>query len=655
MDIVWQATPEQAARTVTGRFLAQHGIDSYDALVARSIGDPTWFWSTAASDLGIAFDPPYTEVVDGSGGIERSTWFVDGGINLAATVLRWAASRPDEPAVVVDHEDGTSRALTWSGLAREVRAAAGALVAGGTGPGDRVALLVPYGIEAVVSFLAVAWAGAIAVPIFSGFGAEAIAQRLVASDARTLVTATHTERKGRRYDLVGVARDAVALAVGAGAPGPRHVLVVGPDDGELPPMGRARVESWDHAVAAATPLYEAAPTTAEDVVLIAYTSGTTGAPKGAVHVHGGLTVKVAQEAAFQTDLQPGDVLCWVTDLGWIMGPWAIIGALANGASLVCVDGSPDHPAPTRLWSVVERHGVTCLGVSPTLIRALASADALPDPGQLDGLRSFASTGEPWNPAPWWWLFEEVGDRRVPIVNLSGGTEIGACLLSVNLLQGIKPTSLGGPSLGIAVEVHDDEDRAVVDEVGELVVRRSWPAMTRGLWQDPERYLATYWQARPGTWTHGDWASVDDDGFWFLHGRSDDTLNVAGKRIGPAEIESVAVADPDVLSAAAVGLPDEIKGESVALFCVVRPDRDPDVVAGRVTDAVVAALGPPFRPKHVCVVPDLPRTRSAKIVRRAVRAAAIGLDPGDLSTLENPESLGSVPLLAPPPSPDSSGL
>ncbi len=263
---------------------------------------------------------------------------------------------------------------------------------------------------------------------------------------------------------------------------------------------------------------------------------------------------------------------------------------------------------------------------------------------ITSLRAFGSTGEPWNPDPWWWLFRDVGRERVPIVNLSGGTEIGACILSVNLQQGIKPTSLGGPSLGIDADVFGADGRPVRGEVGELVIKEAWPGMTRGFWGEPDRYIETYWSRWEGVWVHGDWASIDGDGFWYLHGRSDDTLNIAGKRVGPAEIESAAVALGEVVMAAAIGIPDPVKGEAVVVYAVPTHDADRTGLGDKVSDAVVATLGKAFRPKQVVLVDDLPRTRSAKIMRRVVKALALGQPAGDLSSLENPKSLEGITVL-----------
>ncbi|HJS49433.1 MAG TPA: AMP-binding protein, partial [Gaiellaceae bacterium] len=371
--------------------------------------------------------------------------------------------------------------------------------------------------------------------------------------------------------------------------------------------------------------------------LIAYTSGTTGHPKGALHVQGGFLLSIVRETAYQADLRPGDRVLFSTDMGWIMGPWTVVGGMACGATIVFMEGSPDWP-PDRLWRIVERERITMLGVSPTLVRALIPhGEPVAD---LSSLRSVVTTGEPWNRGPYDWLDEHVcGRGTIPIVNCSGGTEVGACFLSVTPMSPTKACSVGFPALGEDMDVFDDRGRPVRGEVGELVCKRPWPGMTRGIWGDPARYLETYWQRFAGVWTHGDWASIDEDGYWFLHGRSDDTLNIAGKRIGPAELESAAVGHPAVVEAAAVGIPHEVKGEVAWLYCVPAPGEE--ATEADVAAAVAGELGKAFAPDRVIFVSALPKTRSAKIVRRAVRARALGQDPGDLSTLENPEALEEI--------------
>jgi acetyl-CoA synthetase len=485
-----------------------------------------------------------------------------------------------------------------------------------------VGIYAPMVPQTVAALLAVARLGAVFLPLFSGYGAPAIATRLTDAEAVALVTCDHTLRRGRRIDMAATAAEAAAAC-----PTVREVVVV----------------ERDGAPASGPPADPPLSVDSEHPLFVAYTSGTTGRPKGSVHVHGGWLVKVAEEGAFQTDARPGDVLFWFTDMGWIMGPWEVTAALANGATLALMEGAPDWPAPDRLWAFVERFGVTICGISPTLVRSLMPhGDGPVRAHDLSSLRILASTGEPWNEGPWWWYFEVVGGRRCPVINLSGGTEVGACFLSPHPVEPLKPASLGGPALGMAVDVYDEEGRSVRGRVGELVCTAPWPGMTRGLWRDPERYIETYWSRWPGVWVHGDWASVDDDGQWFLHGRSDDTIKVAGKRLGPAEVESAAVSHPAVVEAAAVGVPDETKGEQLWVFAVPAPGTEPsDDLRDEVAERVAAALGRAFRPSVVRFATALPKTRNAKVLRRAIRAVVTGEDPGDLSSLEDPASIDAV--------------
>jgi acetyl-CoA synthetase len=410
------------------------------------------------------------------------------------------------------------------------------------------------------------------------------------------------------------------------------------------PWEKKRDLDWSELVARESTECPSESLDSEVPFMVIYTSGTTGKPKGAVHVHGGFLVKIAQEVAHQTDLHDDDILFWFTDMGWIMGPWEVVGGLALGGTLFFYEGAPDYPQSDRLWALIERHKITTLGLSPTLVRALMRyGDGPLKKHDLSSLRILGSTGEPWDPTSWRWCLEKIGGGRCPIINLSGGTEIGACFLSALPITPLKPCSLVGPALGMAVDVVDSQGRPVREgEVGELICRKPWPAMTRGLWQDPPRYLKTYWSRWPDLWVHGDWASIDPDGYWFLHGRSDDTLKIAGKRVGPAEFEAVLVSHPAVSEAAAVGVPHELKGETVWCYVVLKPHHQPDeTLKAELRRLVADRLGRPFAPDRIGFVTQLPKTRNAKILRRAIRAAALDQDPGDLSGLENPQALEEI--------------
>lgn len=643
--IVWRLGAEAAENTRTADFMRQHQISTFNELLERSIADPDWFWDSVVDFLGIPFSEPYSVVSAAPRGVEWTTWFTDGRINLSeACVDRWAESTPDAVAVIGEREDGSSTEYTFSTLLARVEGLAGGLRNLGVEAGDAVAVFLPMSAEAIISFLAVARLGAVFIPIFSGYGPEAISTRLVDPKPRAMIVADGFRRRGKLVLAKETADEAIDMVGGIEA-----VVVVAYAARPDTPMMKGRDHPYTEVIRAVR--VRAVATESEDPVLLAYTSGTTGRPKGAVHVHGGFTVKLAQEGAFQADFRPGDRVMWFTDMGWIMGPWITTAGLANGAAVVTFDGAPDYPDHSRLWQLVARHRLTFLGVSPTLIRSLQPHGRDPvDGNDLSSLRAFGSTGETWNPDPWHWLFDEVGSRRVPIINLSGGTEIGACILSVSLLQGIKPTALGSPALGMNAVVLDAAGRELGPGggVGELAIRGAWPGMTRGFWKEPDRYLDTYWSRFPGTWVHGDWASIDEDGFWYLHGRSDDTLNIAGKRVGPAEFESAAVAVPAITMAAAIGVPDSIKGESVVLYVVPAAGTERAGLPIAVADAVAETLGKSFRPKAVILVEDLPRTRSAKIMRRVVKALALGHDLGDISSLENPDSLIGIEPLEPTP-------
>jgi acetyl-CoA synthetase len=355
---------------------------------------------------------------------------------------------------------------------------------------------------------------------------------------------------------------------------------------------------------------------------------------------------MAIEARHALGLDETGTILWVTDMGWVMGSFLIAAAFANGATAVFFDGTPDWPDPDRLWACCQRAGVSVLGVSPTLIRSLMRyGPSWPDSHDFEALCAIGSTGEPWNGEPWRWCFRHIGKQRVPIVNLSGGTECGGGLVSGSTVLPCKPTSFNGPALGMATDVVDDEGRPVRGAVGELVVRAPWPGMTKGIWQDGQRYLETYWLRFPGLWQQGDFAYIDSEGYWYLLGRSDDTIKLAGKRVGPAEIESALVQDDDVVEAAAIGIPDDIAGEALLAFVVLRAGTDAEDVCDRLTREVRTVLGPALVPKQILSVDELPKTRSGKILRRVLKSVYLDLPLGDLSSLDSVTVLDSLPTHA----------
>ncbi|MCS7058388.1 MAG: AMP-binding protein [Meiothermus sp.] len=614
--------------------LQRLGLDSYEELYRFSIEETERFWQATLELLGLRWSIPYERVLDLSQGPQWPQWFVGGRLNLAQNALRHAEDRPGELALLWEGEDGEVRQLSYGELEVAVAQASHALRALGVGKGDRVGLFLPMLPETAIAALAVARVGAIFVPIFSGYAPEAAATRLQDAGARLLITADGFYRRGSRVLLLENARAAARLS-----PGVKLMVVRRFGDVPLAPGEVA----WDEQVPAQPEEAPYLPVESMEPFMLIYTSGTTGRPKGTVHYHAGFPLKAAQDMAHLFDLRKGETLFWFTDMGWMMGPWAILGALTLGARVLLYEGAPDYPDAGRLWALCARHGVTHLGLSPTLVRALMPLGDAPVQGHdLSRLRVLGSTGEPWNLEPYLWFFHTVGRGRLPIINYSGGTEIGGGILGCTVWRPIKPMGFNTAVPGIHAEVLDASGRPVRGEVGELAVLKPWPGQTKGFWNAPERYLDTYWRRFENVWVHGDWALLDEEGHWFIYGRSDDTLKVAGKRVGPAEYESAAVEHPAVKEAAAIGVPHEVKGEVAVVFVVLRSGyQEGPELAQAIADTIAARLGKALRPERVLFVDDLPKTRNAKVMRRVIRSAYLGQSPGDLSALENPQAVEAI--------------
>ncbi|HEU5246577.1 MAG TPA: AMP-binding protein [Candidatus Udaeobacter sp.] len=647
-DFVWHPTPELVAQSNLQRFIKKHALGSYDELMRRSTADLAWFWDAVLRDLDIQFYKPYSRVVDLSEGKPWARWCVGGEMNIVHNMLdKYVGTKIDDRlAIKSEIEAGTVRTVTYKELREQTNNVAAALRGLGLGKGDAIGVFMPMVPEIVIAMLAIIKIGGIFLPLFSGFGAAAIVSRLNDAEAKALFTAAGTYRRGKFCPMKPIADDAAAQI-----PTLKHLVVLRQSGewtqesvGSAVPSGHSP-DSLRTANATAGDT-QTAQTSAEDPMMIIYTSGTTGRPKGAVHTHCGFPIKSAQDMSHGLDLHSDETLFWMTDMGWMMGPWEVFGTLLLGATMMLYDGAPDFPGPDRVWSLVDRHKVTALGVSPTLIRALRSraggSDEIIHRHDLSSLRKFASTGEPWNPDPWMWLFQNVGRGKLPIINYSGGTEISGGIVMGNVLTPMKPCAFSGPLPGIAADVVDENGKPVRGQVGELVIREPWIGMTRGFWKDRERYIETYWSRFPDVWVHGDWAAVDNDGLWYILGRSDDTIKIGGKRVGPAEVESILVAHPQVSEAAAIGVPDSIKGEALVCFCVLKKGADGGVtLAAELKKNVGRDLGKALAPRDVLFVADIPKTRNAKVMRRVVRAAYLGEKPGDTSALENPAAVEEI--------------
>ncbi len=638
-EVVWRPTADYIDQSHLTQFIRQHKLSDFDNLMNRSTEDVAWFTEAVLKYLDIQFYEPYSQVLDISKGIARPRWVVGGKMNIVHNLLdKYIGSEvEDQVAMITEDETGEVNAYTYGELWRKVNQAANALRSLGLGAGDPIGLYMPMSCEIVVAMLAIAKIGGIILPLFSGYGAGAITSRLVDADAKALFTADGSIRRGEVNNMKVVADRAVAKVPSL------DYMIVSNKANLAVEMVSGRDHWWHELVETQSEAAETEITDAEQVLMIIYTSGTTGRPKGAVHTHCGFPIKAAQDMAFGTDLHPGQRLYWMTDMGWMMGPWLVFGAMILGSTYVLYDGAPDYPGPDRLWEMVERHRITTLGISPTLIRVLMPFGEEPIRSHdLSSIRFFASTGEPWNPDPWMWLFDKVGHRKRPIINYSGGTEISGGIVMGNPILPLKPTAFSAPCPGIAADVFDENGQSVRNQVGELVIKSPWIGMTRGFWRDPGRYEETYWSRWPDVWVHGDFAAVDTDGQWYILGRSDDTIKVAGKRLGPAEIESILVGHPAVVEAAAVGVPDDLKGNVVVVFCVITGGYPPsDELRDELKNSIVSSLGKPLAPREVLFVTDLPKTRNAKVMRRMIRAAYLRKDPGDTSSLVNPESIKGI--------------
>ncbi len=639
-EIIWQPTEEVISGSSLHRFMRRHGIGDLQEMVRRSTSDIEWFWRAALDDLGIEWNRPFTTLLDDSRGFPWCRWFTDGKINIVHNCVdRHARSHPDSIAVLWEGDGADTRRMTYRELAEEVTVAASALRALGIEAGDAIGFYMPMVPELIVAFFAVLKIGAVVTPVFSAFGPDALSARLQDAGTKLLFTADGSYRRGEFIPIKPSADEALRRVDCV-----RRVVVLQRTGADVT-WNRETDITWGDFLRRGESGVETLPLDSEARSLIVYTSGTTGRPKGTVHTQAGVLAQVAKELGYFFDVKRGDRFFWLTDIGWMMGPWAIIGATFFGAACMIFQGAPDWPDAGRLWRLVERHQVTHLGISPTAIRILARAgEHWTTKHDLDSLRILGSTGEPWDAQSYAWFFRNVGKSRCPVINISGGTEIMGCLLACYPLAALRPCSFHGPGLGMDVDVVDDQARPIRGSRGYLVLRKPAPSLTRGFLNDPQRYLETYFSRWPGIWNHGDWARLDPDGFWFIEGRADDTIKVAGRRTGPAEIEAILIADPAVSEAAAIGVPDELKGENIVCFVVLKPNASPDeTIAVSLAERVARALGKTLRPHRIHFVPSLPKTRSAKIVRGAIRRAYLGLPIGNVASIENPQALENIPV------------
>ncbi len=600
----------------------------YDADYRRSIADPEGFWDKAAKELD--WFSPWQRVLEWN--FPWAKWFVGGTCNIAYNCLdrhikTW---RKNKVALIWVGEQGQERIFTYGELFRQVNRCANALKALGLRQGDRVTIYLPKIPEQVVAMLACARIGLVHSVVYSGFSAPALESRIKDAESRAVITADCGYDRGKRIDLKTVVDQAVATC-----PTVETVVVVRREQPGVTLSGPKEVD-WHDWLAGEKAVCPAEPLDSESPLYILYTSGTTGKPKGVVHVHGGYMVGTYLTAKYVFDLKEDDVYFCVADPGWVTGhSYIVYGPLLNGATILTAEGKPDYPDPGRWWQLIERYGVSIFYTTPTAIRLLMRyGEEWPKKYDLSSLNVLGSVGEPINPEAWEW-FHRVTGSKLPIMDTWWQTETGMILVTPLPSVPLKPGSATRPFFGVEADVVDREGKSLPANAGGFaVIKKPWPSMMRAIYKDPERYKV-YWNTIPGCYTAGDVCRKDEDGYLWFMGRADDVIKVAGNRIGTAEVESALVSHPAVAEAAVIGLPHKTVGESIKAFVILKQGQQGShELIKSIKDQVLKELGKIAVPQEIDIVPSLPKTRSGKIMRRVLKAKELGQDPGDISTIED---------------------
>jgi len=637
---LWTPPAELVAQSNLTAFLRKTGHRDYDHLAADAEADPAWLMQQVFEFCGVKFYRPYDQMLDVSRGEAWARWCAGGTTNIVLNCIDKHRGTDvwDKTFLVWEGEDKRERrSLTYREFDRDVTRLAQGLRDLGIGRGDVVAIYMPNLPETFVAFFAILKLGAIVLPLFSGFGPAPIQSRLNHGEAKAVITANGTWRRGAPGALKSVLDTALE-----GVPSVQHVVVVRRDGlGIDTPMREARDRWWDDIAAGNATILATVEMQAEDPAILLYTSGTTGEPKGCVWTHiGFIGSMVTRDMVICGDFKSSDRFFFFSDMGWMVGAMCACIPSFAGGSLLIAEGTPDYPDTGRFWRLIADHKVTYLGVSPTIVRSLMRYGLEVENYDLSSLRMTASGGEAWTAAPWLWFFEHVCKKAIPIINISGGTEVGGCIFTGTPNHPMNPGSFSRPALGVGADIVDLSGQPVpAGTVGELVLRHSSIGLTKSLWKADARYIESYWSTLPGLWVHGDFAMHGEDGLYYILGRSDDTIKISGKRTGPAELEGLLIATGTLAEAAVFGIPHPVKGSAIVCACVPMPGVAGDQgLASQLSSAIVRGMGTSYRPETILFVDDLPRTRNLKIMRRVLRAVFENKDPGDLSALANPEAV-----------------
>ena len=628
--IIWEAPDSIKKKSKLTQFLKYCNVSNYDDLEKKSFSDPGWLWDNVIKFSDLKFYNPYKKILDETKGAPWSKWCVGGTTNI---VLNCVDRHKDkdffkETFIYSEREDGKESSITYEEFDKQISKVGNSLKINGFKKGDVIALYMPQFIETYIAYFAILKIGCVVLPLFSGYGSKAVIERLNIAKAKGIFTVEKTFRKGkeiRMFDLVKSGLNQVQSL--------NKIFLLGKDTGK-------KIFNWENFNNVSEKL-NTEEMNSEDPAIIHFTSGTTGKPKGCVYTHVGLVSKMSFDEGVLADFKQNDIHLCMADMGWMVGSKSATIASLHGAKMVIAEGVPDFPDEVRFWKLIEKYKVSWTELSPALIRAQMIKDKkLFKDLNLNSLRIVCTGGEPWTEKPWKWLFEFIGKSKVPIMNSAGGTEVSGSILHCCLHRPFKVGSFNAPIPGMSADILTlDGKKVSTDEMGELVMRKSSIGLTKSLWNDDDRYIKNYWSIIKDFWVHGDLASKDKDGHWFLHGRSDDTIKVSGKRIGPSELESVIVKSGKAKEVAAVGIPDENKGSKIILSIVLLENSEEK--ESYFENLVINDLGKSFKPDKIIFVKDLPKTRNMKIMRRVIKSCLAKEDPGDISTLLNPESVEEI--------------
>jgi len=612
---------------------------SYEEFLEKSIKDPEWFWTEFFSDINLKWLKFPEKIIEKGDKLYDTKWFINSKLNISINCL----DNPNKEAISVIEVDENLNEykLNYKELEENVNKLANFLANNGIKEDDKVALFMPLSLESVLSILALSRIGAIIIPLFSGFGSDAVNLRLKISNSKYIISYKHNLRRNKLINMEEILFQSLNDTL------VQKIFLIdkyklnSKINNKFKNIEIINFEDYKNS----SPYINIPEFDSYKELMIIYTSGTTGKPKGIVHYHAGFPIKSAQDMYYIFDIKENDIITWITDIGWMMGPWLIFGTLINKATIFIYNGSPDYPNTDIIWELTKKYNINIVGLSPSYIRAISNNSKVKEI-DMHSLKAIGSTGEVWDYNSWMWTFENVCKNKLPIINYSGGTEISGGILGNVNIKDIKPLSFNTTVPGIDADVFDENGNSVTNEEGYLVIKNHNPGLAKTFLNEHQRYLETYWSKYENVWYHGDLAYKDNDEFFFILGRADDTLKIAGKRIGPAEYETILNEHPEVKESAVVGIPDELKGNVPVAFVVLKNNiQDQNKInelKRELLSLVTTKLGKPFSLKEIYIVKDIPKTRNAKLMRRILRDILIYKEvKGDTTNLVNPEVIPDI--------------